>query len=73
MDNKVYNEAIRKVSSGYSQQFAEFCAGDERVHDIIMELATKFVEEQIPVLDEDAEGDVAYELFMGITVRSVWL
>ena len=71
MDNKTYNEAVRKVSSGYSAEFAEFCAGDERIHELMMDLASEFVEENIPVVSEDSQIDLAAELIMSITVTKV--
>ena len=65
------DEAIRHLAQGFSGEFAEFMAGNERVHELMMELASEFVEENIPIVDEDAATDVAYELFMNVTVRSV--
>ena len=66
-----YNEAIRRLADGFSSEFAEFCAGDERIHEIMMELASEFVETNIPVVSEDSQHDVATELLMSITVRTV--
>ena len=62
---------IRNVANSFSSEFAEFCAGDERVHELMMELASEFVEQEAPVLDEDTATDVACELIMGVTVTSV--
>ena len=65
------DEAIRLLAQGFSEEFAEFMAGDERVHELMMDLASQFVSDNIPIVDEDAATDVAYELFMNVTVRSV--
>jgi len=65
------DEAIRRLADGFKGEFAEFCAGDERMHELMMDLASEFVEQNIPITDEDASTDVAYELFMNITVREV--
>ena len=65
------DEAIRLLANGFSSQFAESVAADERFHDLLMEMAEKFVETEIPITDEDATTDVAYELFMRVTTRSV--
>ena len=62
---------IRNVANSFSSEFAEYCAGDERIHELMMELASEFVEQEAPVLDEETSTDVACELIMGITVRSV--
>ena len=67
----LYNESVRRLADGFSSEFAEFCAGDERVHEIMMELASEFVETNIPVVDEDSQHDVATELLMSITVTTV--
>ena len=62
---------IRNVADSFSSEFAEFCAGDERMHDMMMTLADEFVAQEAPVLDEDTATDVACELIMGVTVTSV--
>jgi len=66
-----YDNSIRLLANGFSEEFAEYCAGDERMHEVMMELASAFVSENIPVVSEDAQTDVACELLMGVTVRSV--
>ncbi len=67
----LYNESIRRLADGFSSEFAEFCAGDERVHELMMELASEFVETNIPVVSEESQTDVACELIMSITVTKV--
>ena len=66
-----YDEAIRRLADGFSSEFAEFCAGDERIHELMMDLASEFVEENIPVVSEDSQIDLASELIMSITVTKV--
>ena len=66
-----HDEAIRLLAQGFSEQFAEVLAGDERVHDIMMELAEEFVENHIPIVSEDSQIDMAAELIMNVTVTSV--
>ena len=66
-----YDEAVRKVAAGYADDFAEFCAGDERVHELFMEIAAVFITEQCPIVSEDSQIDLAMELIMGVTVRPV--
>ena len=46
-------------------------AGDERVHELMMEIAEEFVNQEIPVVSEDAKIDVAAELLMNVTVTKV--
>ena len=66
-----YDVAIRRLADGFSSEFAEFCAGDERVHSLMMDLASEFVEENIPVVSEESQIDVAAELIMSISVTKV--
>ncbi len=66
-----HDEAIRRLSTGFSGEFAEFCAGHEMMHDLMMELAEQFVEENIPVVSEESQIDLASELLMSVTVTSV--
>ena len=66
-----YDEAIRTLANGFADQFADQIAGDERIHDLIMELASEFVEKEIPVVSEDSQTDLAIELLMSVTVRTV--
>lgn len=65
------DHAIRLLAAGFADEFAESCAGDERMHDLMMELASEFVEQHIPITDEEAANDVAVELLMGVTCRPV--
>ena len=65
------DEAIRRLAESYKEQFAEVVASDERFHDIIMEMSEKFVEDNLPIVQEDDATDLAMELFMRITTRAV--
>ena len=66
-----HDEAIRRLATGFSDDFAEFCAGDDRMHELMMDLAAEFVQKNIPIVKEDDEFDVAAELLMNVTVREV--
>ena len=69
--NPYTQEAIRLLAQGFSTQFAEEIAGDERVHELMMDLASEFVEKNIPIIKEEDQIDVAAELLMNVTVREV--
>jgi len=66
-----YDAAVRKLAAGYAEDFADQLAGDERIHDLIMELASEFVEKECPIVSEDSQTDLAIELLMSVTVRTV--
>ena len=65
------DNAIRLLAQGYSEEFAEYASGDERLHELMMDLASEFVEKNIPIVDEEAGIDVACELLMNTTVTKV--
>ena len=71
MNLNLRDEAIRRLANGFSAEFAEEVAGDERFHDLLMEIASEFVSKNIPIVDEDTETDVSYELMMRVTAREV--
>ncbi len=71
MTMNYHDEAIRRLATGFSSEFAEFCAGDERMHELIAELADEFVSTNIPIVDEDNATDLAVELLMNVTITKV--
>ena len=66
-----HDEAIRRLATGFSSEFAEFCAGHEKMHEVMMELASEFIDTNIPIVNEDDATDLGAELLMGITLREV--
>ena len=66
-----YDATIRRLAMGYSEEFAEAVAGDERFHDLLMDLASEFVSKEIPVVSEDSQTDLAAELMMLVTTKDV--
>ena len=66
-----HDDAIRRLADGFAAEFAEFAAGDERMHELMMELSSEFVDINLPIVKEEDSIDVAHELMMRITVRNV--
>ena len=66
-----YDESVRKVAEVYVEDFAETCAADERLHELIMELAGEFVNKECPFVSEDSEIDLAMELLMSVTITKI--
>ena len=54
--------ALRLLATGFSKQFVEYCEGDQRLCDVMHELVTDFISENIPVVNEDDQLDLAYLL-----------
>ena len=70
-ENYRYTEACRRLANGFSGEFSDFLAGHEKMHELMMDLASEFVTENIPVVTMQAEIDVAAELIMGVTFTTV--
>ena len=66
-----HDEAIRRLAEGYKDEFCEEVAADERFHDLLMVISEEFVEKNLPIVDSEDATDVAMELFMRVTTRSV--
>ena len=66
-----HDEAIRRLAEGYKEEFSEFVAADERFHDILMELSEEFISQNIPIVNEDDKYDLAMEMILRVTTRTV--
>ena len=66
-----HDEAIRRLADGYKEEFAETVAADERFHDLLMDICAEFVEKEIPIVNEDDKWDLAMEMILRITTRTV--
>ncbi len=67
----LHDEAVRRLAAGFVSEFAEFAAGHEMMHDLMMDLASEFVSTNLPIVKEEDAIDVAAELQLGITIRAV--
>ena len=65
------DNAIRLLAAGFADEFAEFCAGDERMHEMMLELASEFLDQNFTIVDEESSNDVAVQLVMEETCRPV--
>jgi hypothetical protein len=66
-----YDEACRRIASNYADDFSEFVAADERIHELIHDIAAEFVSQSIPCVEEESQHDIAVELLMNVTIRPV--
>ena len=69
--NNNYNNSARLVAEAFMPDFVEFAAGNEKLHNVLEEIAADFVSTAIPVVSDDAQHDVAVELLMSTTVCKV--
>ena len=66
-----HDEAIRRLAEGYKEELAEAIAGDERFHDVCMEIIADFIDKEIPIVNDDDKWDLALEMILRVTTRSV--
>ena len=66
-----HDEAIRRLAEGYKEEVAETIAADERFHDIMMEIISEFIDQEIPIVNEEDKWDLGLELVLRVTTRSV--
>ena len=59
-----HDQAIRLLASGFAGEFCEFVTNDDRFTELLHELADTFVTANIPIVKEDDQTDLAYELVM---------
>ena len=72
MDELNYrDQAINLLATGFASPFAEFCSSDERMHDLMMELSTEFVEKEIPIVKEEDSIEMACQLICSVTLQKI--
>ena len=66
-----YDRSIALLGKGFIKEFIAEVNADEDLMEKVMDIAAKFVDENIPVVEDDAKIDVASELLslMVITNR----
>jgi len=67
-DQKLRNKSLHLLAHGYKKEFAKKVYLDDRFVDLIQELAADFVEENIPVVNEEDRLDLALLLFETLNV-----
>ena len=59
-----HDQAIRLLASGFASEFCEFASSDDRLQELMQDLAFEFVESNIPIIKEIDRIDMAAELIM---------
>lgn len=54
--------SLRLLRDGFKTDFATFAYADQRMTELLQELATEFVDSNIPVVDEDNQVELAMML-----------
>jgi hypothetical protein len=55
-------KSLRLLCNGFKSEFATFAYADERMTELLAQLATEFVDANIPVVDEDNQIELAMML-----------
>lgn len=62
--------AMKFLAAGFSAEFSEFIYSDQRTTELFHALAEEFVSQNIPIVDEDNQIDMALILMETISVGS---
>ena len=71
VDDVKVNKYLWLLRDGFKSEFAEFAYNDERMTQLLHELASEFVDANIPLVDEDLQVELAMMLMetLNITTR----
>jgi len=64
------NRSLHLLSEGFKQEFAEFVYADERMAELLHQLASEFVTENIPVVDEDLQVNLGFMLMETLDIKA---
>lgn len=68
--NHFQEKALELLAQGFSQDFADFISSDQRYIDVMSELVNDFVDENIPVVDEQDKFDLSFLLMDKVYVKA---
>ena len=60
--------SLRLLRDGFKSDFATFAYADERMTVLLQQLASEFVDANIPIVDEDVEVDLAMMLLESLDI-----
>jgi hypothetical protein len=61
-------KSLRLLCNGFKSEFATFAFADERMTELLMELATEFVDANIPVVDDDNQCELRFMLLESLDI-----
>ncbi len=68
INNLTVTKSLRLLCNGFKSEFATFAHADERMCELLHQLASEFVESNIPVVDEDNQVELAMMLLESLDV-----
>ena len=63
-------KSLKLLRDGYMVELMEKIYTDERFTELMMDISSEFVEQNIPIIDEDTKYDLALMMMESISVRS---
>jgi hypothetical protein len=72
MENTINELSVTKslqfLRDGFKSEFATFAYADERMTELLMELSMEFVDENIPVVEDDVRIELAMMMMESLDV-----
>jgi hypothetical protein len=63
-------KSLKLLCDGFKSEFATFVHVDERMWDLLRELASEFVDANIPVVDDENQIELALMLIESLDITS---
>ena len=70
MSNTQTHKSLQLLRDGFMIELTEKIYSDERFTELMMDLTSEFVEQNIPIVDEDLKTDLAFMMMESISLRS---
>ena len=64
------HKALQLLAQGFKNDLAQSIYGDEKFTELMMELSIKFVEDNIPIVEEDIQYELALMLMETLELSS---
>ena len=68
INDQSITKSLKLLSNGFKNEFATFVHVDERTAELLMELSSEFVNENIPVVDENNRIELAMMLMESLDI-----
>ena len=63
-------DSLKLLCNGFKSEFAEFIYSDDRFTELVHQLAGDFVEQNIPIVDDQLQLDLAFLLMETVKLSS---
>ena len=68
IQEQTVTKSLRLLRDGFKSEFAKFVLDEERMTTLLAELASEFVDANIPVVDEDNQVELAMMLMESLDI-----